>query len=487
MEARRKQKAEEKSQSTWCIRAIVGFMAFSSLLSLYLLMFPDTPPSLSVTDTAKLREVLYGGKPAFVRCENSTTHPSSVVAFENAARLLRAHGISSYSVDCAAPLKKEQDSDSDGSSGSSGSRNIYDLMKLERLWNPAWFVVANGRRAEQLPPSLTKPAELEKAIKAAAKNSISSLSSSKHMEGCLRDRAGGCFVVWTSKQLTEVRSELAGSMEEHRNIAFAALNASILRYAPAADTSLARAVKDAVAGARAVAQSSPGARGAVLLYAKRVPGSGGNVLAVVGAAMGAAVTEADVAYMLARHAAAWQAMKAPAGEDVDPIEALLERESRVEAAGGSLVPSTELAITYVPTPKKPAAGSGSGSVGEGDSSEAPAGRKGTVDDPRVKEAMAKRAAREGKRQAVRDEAAAARGGAGGAGGGAEGELSEEELQAQYERRRRAAMQEEEANSAFVAHAAEDGEGEGEDGHGGGSHEEAAEEVVDLDSEDAYEL
>ena len=80
---------------------VVLSMTLPTLWVAYTFLFPNYPPSLSPSDAAKVQSVFFGGSPAVVLCENSTT---LALAGPAAVSLARELGIPSYRLDCSAKL-----------------------------------------------------------------------------------------------------------------------------------------------------------------------------------------------------------------------------------------------------------------------------------------------------------------------------------------------------------------------------------------------
>jgi hypothetical protein len=481
----------KKGGSVWSyvvIYVVFGLSALAAGISLYDALFPVRPTAIGKGDTARLNALFYSGAPAVWMCTNATFQERPTKTLETAfAQHLQKDGIAAYTLDCAAPLKKDAPS-------------AVAKFKLQADYNPMWGIVAYGKKPVQISPGFTgNPAEFAvEAKRLIGENRVMKVGNRLDLAACLKDRTGGCLIVYTGRSHAELTAQLAPLLPLAPTTKFASVNSSFLKLASAggAGTALARVLAHGVGVARDAAAAAE-VRGELLVLARRVSVAGaGSTLVTVGfTAAPGVVAAADVNGLVAKskkaaELAARGAGAAPASDDA--LDALLAREEALEAAHSALVGLSgdfTLDSAAPPAPKRKTTPLGAGAAG---------GAAGGADADKAERIAAHR-----RRQAGSSGSGAAAGGAadGGDGEPADG-LTPAERRAQAERRQREAMAAEEAASAFVAHAAADSE-EDEEGGGGGAGSEgegagaasgggsssgggAEEEVVDLDSDSEHE-
>lgn len=464
------------------IYVVFGLSALAAGISLYDALFPVRPTAVGKGDTARLNALFYSGAPAVWMCTNATFQERPTKTLEAAfAQHLQKDGIAAYTLDCGAPLKKDAPS-------------AAAKFKLQTDYNPMWGVVAFGKKPLQISPGFNgNPAEFAvEAKRLIGENRVMKVGNRLDLAACLKDRTGGCLLVYTGRNHAALAAQLAPLLSAAPTTKFASVNASFLKLASAggAGSALARVLAHGVGVARDAAAAAE-VRGELLVLARRVSVAGaGSLLVTVGfTATPGVVAPGDVSGLLAKskkaaELAARGAGAAPASDDA--LDALLAREEALEAAHSALVGLVgdfTLDSAVPSAPKRKASPLGGTPDGGGEDAD-----------------KADRIAALRRRQASSSSASGSDGGAGAAAAGepaADG-LTPAERRALAERRQREAMAAEEAASAFVAHAAADGEededagggrgagseGEGGAASGGGGGGSAAEEeeVVDLDSE-----
>ena len=181
---------------------VVLSMTLPTLWMAYTFLFPNYPPSLSPSDTAKVQSVFFGGSPAVVLCENSTT---LALAGPAAVSLARELGIPSYRLDCTAKL-------------GGGKFTTFERLSVEP-WNPAAFVVANGRKVQQLPPGFTEERVLQRLAKSLVpriKAKHTRVDNSVDLNRCLGQAGQACILVYNSKPKSVTAGEIAGAVATHR-------------------------------------------------------------------------------------------------------------------------------------------------------------------------------------------------------------------------------------------------------------------------------
>jgi hypothetical protein len=431
-----------------------GFLLLFALPTLLWLadwFFPNIPPVLKASDGPKVQATFFGGPPALILCENSTSLRTAGAVVRALASDLE---IPSYRMDCTARL-------------GASAHGAFDRLHLS-AWNPTAFLVANGRMARQLSPQqLADGAGGGKAREALAK-ALAKLLAVKHtrvdhsydLAQCIANAAQGCVLVYSKKPAAAAAAEVAPAVAAHRAHTWALLNARERAFQAAASPALEALVRDAVAEARAGA--GKGALGTVLIGLRAVSGrdsgGGGNLLATVVPAAGAALTPADAAKLVAAQLEALKVVKAlagagggggsgAAGADA-AADAAIARDEALANANSALTTKEAILIARV------------------------------VNKAEAKAAAAAAAA--AAEAAVAEAAEVAEAAAGAAERGESAGDAEEDARAraaaEVERRRR--MAEEEDSSPHVAHASD---GEGEEGTGGDSS--AGEEDVDLDAQE----
>jgi hypothetical protein len=311
-------------------------------------VYPDWPAPLPESTDA-LHAVLHG-EMALLVCRNTTIDTAALTA-KKAAREL---GIPSYIADCSRPLP-------------SGS-TLYERLSLERSWNPAWALIGEGRaKGIQLSPAhASKAAELA----AAAKPSVrppkhTRIDNDLDLDSCLGGRLGGCVVLYSAKEKGVGAAELvsSGAVLAYRNTTFAFLNSARL-IMRSANEGFARALKGAVANARAAVKESgdDDAKATVLVHLRRVPGTllggdSGKLLATVSTSRAPALVFGDVVGLLAASTRGYAELKAAAASPTESTEALsaeaqlellLARDERIAnlASGSVLMDRRDLSITH---------------------------------------------------------------------------------------------------------------------------------------------
>lgn len=471
------------------IASVFGLSALAGIITVYDAVFPVRPTAIKASDAAAVSTLFSSGAPAVFMCINGTSfNERASKTIEDAYREhWRKEGIAAYTLDCTQSVK--------------GGASVAERYKLAMGYSPVWGAVAYGRKPTQLSPGLAgnSDALAKEAIRAVGANKAMKIGNRIDLASCIRDRSGGCLIVYTGRKHAEVSSaDVPALLQAHPAVKFATLNASALKLAAPSGSPLHRVLSSGVAAAREAALAAE-VRGEVLVLAKRVPtpgGGGASLLVTVGhTARPGSVTPADVSALAAKAKRAAEALVPAPG--VDPLEALVEREDVLERLGAALVglgASESLTIDRAQSPAQVAAAAArkaaqsshahAGAPGQ----QAAAAQQGGATAADLKAAHhRRRVAKEGQQQ--QQEGA---GGAAGDASGGDGEGEEEEgdglTPGERERRRREAMAAEEAESAFVAHAADGDEGDDDageaagnsasSGSGGGAVEE---EVVDLDA------
>jgi len=462
--------ARPASASKNALLFLAVLFALGPAIFVYELVFPDFPAPVARGDAAALRELFYSGAPAIVLCENRTRVAHNVAldkvgpAIKQAARLVAADiglgaELKTFRLDCSQEAPAP-------AGGEPTGQDIYARFGVQR-WLPALFVVGNGMRPGQLSPAASVNAtELAREVRRMPmlQTKHTRLDNDKDLHDCLLERSGGCVVLYTSREGKDVAAELKGAIEARRTVLFATLKASSLAF-----SSTNEAVKAIVKGAanaakdEAAASGVEGAKGTVLVLAKRVPAqlnngvSGSFVVVARAAASSAAVKPEDVERVLADGERAL-AKLAQLGETAG-VDALLERDDLLAAVNASIVTRGELRI--VRAAQRAAAGAGAGAGAD------------EFEEDKFAEQLRRREERNERRERAAEQAER------------EAASLTPEQRARRERERRAQMDAEEQESAHVAHAAgddgEDGDGEDADGGFGGAGE-GAEEVVDLDDD-----
>lgn len=444
---------------------------------LYELVFPDVP--LLVTrkgNDALMSEIFYSGIPAIVLCENRTSGlsldkigPTINQAARSVSGKSGAGIVKTYRVDCTseAPINPDATVKSD----SDVEKDIYQKFGINR-WVPAYFVVGNGMRPSQLSPmNSLDPLELEKEVRRSGMlfTKYTRIDDDHDFDKCLKERTGGCILLYTSREGREVAAEIEGSVEKHRTILFATLLASTRHFASDNDA-LKTLVKGTSTKAKEAAAASgiENAKGTVIIYAKRVPSSlnngvsGAILVTVRAAAAPAALADADIEMAILDNKLAFGKLKAiddasqaALAKGVSPgdlADSLLARDEELAQMNASVVGRGEVRISQARTRFDSSGGSG-GFEGEEDK---------FADQLSRREARAAKRERE-TQERERQEAA----------------LTPEQ-RAQRERDRRQEMAKEEKENAHIAmEAMEEGE---EDTVQGGEDEEEIVEDLDLDDD-----
>jgi hypothetical protein len=437
--------APESPNFSYIAGGFLLLFALPSILWAADLLFPHIPPLLPASDGPRVQATFFGGPPALILCENSTTLRAAGAAVRALAGDL---DVPSFRLDCSAPL-------------GASSHSAYERLHLSP-WNPTAFLVANGRMARQLTPvQLAEGGGGGKAREALAR-ALAKLLVVKHtrvdhsydLSQCIANAAQGCVLVYSKKPGAAAAAEVAPIVAAHRAHTWALLNARERSFQAPAAPALEALVKAAAAAARAGA--GKGALGTVLIAIRSVSardsGGGGSLLATVAAAAGGELTPGDAAALLAAQAGALRVVKSlagagggggsgAAGADA-AADAALARDEALAAHGSALVTKEAILI-------------------------------GRVVNRAEAEAKAAAAAAAAAEAVEEEEAAAAAAAAAAAGGGGDDgeEAARARAAAEVERRRRMA-EEEDAN---VAHASD---GDSEEGGGGGG-----EVSVDLDDAD----
>jgi hypothetical protein len=408
------------------VGAVLCVMAVIPAMQLYLFLFPNYPARLPTKDAATVQRIFFGGEPALVLCENSTSIDAAGPA---AVALASRLGVPAYRLDCSLPLPGSE-------------RNTFERLSLER-WNPTAFLVANGRkRGEQLPPHFTDAAQQVKLAKGLAlriKARHTRVDNTHDLTQCVDNSAEACVLVYSSKGKEEGAAELAPLVAAHRAHTFATLNAAARAFRAPSVPLVEGLLKEEVAVAKAAVGGAEGGGGkpSVLIGLRRVPsalagGGSGNILVTFKAAAGSYVALSDAGALLAGQRAATDALRAladaaaarvKAGElasDV-AVEASFERDEKLQALGAVLLSSGDLlidraAVKATPTPAAAAAEEAAAAAAAA-AGEAAAGEEAV----RAREAEARRRMAEEEASSLaqlvdEDEAAAAEGSGAGAGG-----------------------------------------------------------------------
>ena len=366
-QALRKKQHEEKVEAEsgggeWsdsCKRLFVAVVVLSmvvpSALVLYGTLFPNYPPRLSLADAAVVQRVFFGGEPALILCENSTSIAAAGPAVVALAAKLR---VPAHRLDCSAQLPGSE-------------RNTFERMGLER-WNPTAFLVANGRkRGEQFAPDFTdarKHAKLAKGLELRVKARHTRVDNTRDLHACIDNSAEACVLVYNSKPKEAGVAEIAPLVAAHRSFTFALLDANVRAFRAPTVPLIDGLLQEEVAAAKAGA-AAEGGKGSVLIVARRVApalagGGSANGLVTFKAAAGAAVRGSDAAAALAGQKAATDllrtlsdeaAAKVKAGASAADvaIEASFERDERLQALGAVLVSKDSLAIDRAPVKATP--------------------------------------------------------------------------------------------------------------------------------------
>ncbi len=477
----------------------MGLSVLGGLVALFDALFPDLPSKVDVRDKAAAQALFYSGDPAMVLCDNRTIPYERVGATMRAAARSLPTVVGTFLIDCTAPI-----GGGGGGEGEAAAADTYKRFGINRAAQPAYFMVGNGRRPAQLPPSASY-----NASELAAAVTRSGMLTSRHtrvdndrdLDACLRDRSGGCMLVYTAKDAKEVAADLVPLVDAHRAVQFAVLRASTVVLRAGNGTALQALLREGIAAARRNAAEAGADKGIVLVHAKRLPpaqygGGTGGLLVTVRAAAGGAASREDVAGVLAASAAASARLKEDAARGMgggvdDAIEALLAREETMKEEGCAVVSRGEVGIARAAVKQAPPASGGQhvhhgkrarkpvrGDTGE--EAEEGEGQEGSGGGGKFDDALRRREARNSARNARE---------ASGEDLAADDEAAAEADAARREReaRQRARMADEEMASAHVAHAAaEEGDESGGSGEGEGEGEVEGE-VEDLDGELEDEL
>jgi hypothetical protein len=337
---------------------------------LYDLAFPDVPLLVPRKGSdALLREIFYSGNPAIVLCENRTSGLSLDKigpSINQAARAVSGKSgaglVKTYRVDCSseAPINPDATVKSDSDS----EKDIYQKFGINK-WVPAYFVVGNGMRPSQLSPmNSLDPLELEKEVRRSGMlfTKYTRIDDDHDFDKCLKERTGGCVLLYTSREGREVAAEIEGSVEKHRTVLFATLLASTRHFASDNDA-LKTLVKGTSTKAKEAAAASgiENAKGTVIIYAKRVPSSlnngvSGAILVTVRAASApSSLADADIELAILDNKAAFaklkaidEASQAALAKGVTPgdlADLLLARDEELAQMNASVVGRGEVRIS----------------------------------------------------------------------------------------------------------------------------------------------
>lgn len=477
---------EATAQSAW-VRPVVGgvvfFIVVSALISFYYAVFRDLPPHIDVSTPAGVTELqnrLHGGPPAAFFCNNGTVNRQARSVFEGAYSELKGE-VYFASVNCHAVLPS--------------GKSLIEKLSLAALYDPIWFATSHGRKPTQLSPALVhRKSELVTQLRALTISRVSTLGNSVDLKKCISDRAGGCVVVYSERSTDAVKEELdEGVLKARPLLKLAALPARDLALRLKPETAGERILDATVKFAKgASGQAAPppassdddeddappppapatqGPRTDVLVYFRPVPaaarGSVSHRFLVTAAAavtpgavslfdVDAVVAQSDKAVaFLSKSAEA----AAPAEGGVD-IDALLAREDELESLLSATLDDVDAQITWsdAKMPKatpRPAYVEPEGPLSPEQRRERRAALKKTYGSAA------------GRAAADDDEE--------------EDEPEDPAVTKAREFAARQAMAAAEAESAFVAHLAEDEEGGagGEDAHAGGAaHEDVESEDID---------
>jgi hypothetical protein len=170
-------------------------------------------------------------------------------------------------------------------------QSLLQHMRMEHVPKPVMFVVGHGRKPVSMSMALlAKPESLADAVRKAVINKHMKIGNAGDLEACVRDRLGGCLVVYTSRPADAVAAELPAVMGAGvgKVMKVGLLHSKALALRPAPDSPLHRllgaAIKYAKADAAAAAgfaegeevprtASVPGAE--VILLARRAPKEAG--------------------------------------------------------------------------------------------------------------------------------------------------------------------------------------------------------------------
>ena len=430
--------AAQEGRARTAIGVLVALMAAGGLLHLWGALFPDLPPTLTPSDGAVLQRVLFGGAPGVVLCSRDgagvRVDAAARAAFEDAHRRSRNGPVRFYSLDCNASLP---------SGATAASR--FNLQPAR----PQLFYVGYGQKPAQLSPALLLDGATRKPrtehpfdveLARLAVNKHMRVGSAADVASCVRERTGGCVILVSTRRADALAEALLPAvLAAHPTVKIATLNGTTYALQPPVGSVAHRVYNGIVRFARdAAAAAGTGARGEVLVAVRRVPpalagGDSGSLLftAAAPAAPGEGILDGDVAALLAKAARAMGVLESvttatAAGTAV--VDALLERDERLEAAADSAVIAAGGApITVVRA--------GAKSKATPTATPVPASSEAMPSDAATGRAQG-RAARDKARRA------------------AAGDDADRPSMTEIERRARAAMAEEEASSAYVAHPAD---------------------------------
>lgn len=472
-EAAEDNKATASAQRT--MKIVVGVMAVLFIGAGILTILPDSAgKEVPVHDTAAVQKVFLSGEPHFVLCAADAANKQVSQVFKTAAAHLGSEGVTSVVIDCDGVLP----------SGKTVAQRFLAPAGVSTNSRPTWVYVADGAKPRQVAPNFASGSKLADAVTKllGGDMKVRAVANTLDLQRCVKDRAGGCVIALTTRHHADVAAELAAAGKGHRTASFVTLPASKLRIMSreGAQDGVQAVLAAAVRNAReAAAAAGTGARGELLIHLRR--SAGGVLLVTTGhVASPGTIAPRDVAALIAGSDRAAVVLKPAAasasgsGSDsgskdgsgdassaVDLADQLLERDERLAELGAAVTSLESIYIGRAPPPKKPAPAKGKAGSGDDDGS---ASAGGSSDDTmervnrRIARTQARKAAAaaEAEREARASAAAAGEESAEGAGEG-------EEDSGDYAARRRAEMEREAAESGFVAHLAEDHEGEGEDG------------------------
>jgi len=361
MKKKSKDEDDEKGWSLTSIRLAIAFTALLfSLPTIYVLynfFFPNYPPRMSTSDSALIQKIFFGGEPAVILCEEKGSMETAGPAVLALAREL---SIPSYRLDCSVKL-------------GSGKHNTYERMSVE-AWNPTAFVVANGRKVQQLPPSFQDEktlSRLAKSLTPRIRARHTRVDNAQDLTQCL-GAPQSCILVYNSKPKSLTAAEVAPAVAAYRASTIALLDSSSRSFGSPGSPLLEGFFREELSVARtgSVGGNKDGknssGKGTVLIALRRVGqlesgGGSANILATVRAAKAGGLGLSDFESLFTAQRTALDALKALAGgaggktgaEAADAaVDAALAREETLQKLGSVLVSRESLTIDRV-LPKAP--------------------------------------------------------------------------------------------------------------------------------------
>lgn len=438
---------------------VVAFMAIAGVYALYTAVFRDLPPHLRIDDNgvAELQKHLASGHPSVFFCNNGTNvNTRARGVFEGAYHELKSE-MYFASVDCHSALPS--------------GKSLIERFSLA-TYDPVWFLAYHGRKPTQLSPALVhRRSELVAQLRASIVSRVKKLGNSVDLKSCIHDRSGGCVVVYTARSADDVKAELEDSvMKSHPLQKLSVLSSSSLALHMQPDTHAQRVLTASVRYAKeqAAAATDGAAPPDVLVLFRPVPAAARGQVAhrflvsSTTALSAGAVGNADIDALLALSDKAVDYLSKPASPASDggvDIDALFAREDELEALSSATLDDSDAQITW-------------------SASKMPKKQSASLSDDMPLDAEGRRERRAALKKAY---------------GSARGSSSDNEEEddpaviAQREKDARQHMAAKEAESAFVAHLAEDEEfdsGDGDEFNDGHHH---AGDSEDLDADDNEEI